>query len=154
MIKYNMGLMISELIQDEAEILTLYDDKTGKPPVLATGGKITVGVGHNLSDRGISRELSRQWLAADIAEAEHALDVNCPWWRTMSDARQRGLLNMCFNMGWCSKDRKHGLCTFINTLEDLRLGRFHEAAEKCLQSAWAHQVGARAVRIAEKFRDG
>lgn len=151
---YSRGQLIAELIRDENEVLRVYDDKTGAAPLLASGGKITAGVGHNLTDNGISLALSRQWLDEDIAKAEGLLDLHTPWFRQMTDARQRGLLNMVFNMGWSNPVGTHGLVTFKNSLALLQAGRYDEASMHFLQSAWANQVGMRAVRISEQFRVG
>lgn len=151
---YNRATLVLELVRDEGERLELYDDKTGKAPVLASGGKITAGVGHNLTDHGISALLSRQWLDEDIATAERLLDKHIPWFRQMSDARQRVVLNMVFNMGWSNEAGTHGLVTFTNTLAHMQAGRYPSAAVGMRASAWARQVGPRAERLAEMMERG
>jgi lysozyme len=91
-------------------------------------------------------------LAADVAKAEALLDHGAPWWRTLNDARQDVMVNLCFNMGW--GDGKHGLSSFWHTLEAVRLGLYSAAAEGLLASKWAKQVHGRANRLAEQLRTG
>lgn len=137
--QYDKPRIVLELKRDEGVVLKPYTD---------TVGKTTIGVGRNLTDVGITMQEAEGLLLNDIIRAERALDKNVPWWREMSDARQRGLLNMCFNMGWGT------LSEFKTTLGHLKAKRYAEAATACLKSKWAKQVGARANRIAEQFRVG
>lgn len=114
-------------------------------PYLDTTGHWTVGYGRNLTDVGISEAEAEYLLANDIARAESFLDANLPWWRTLSPDRQRALANMAFNLG-------PELLTFKVTLGRLQAGNYVAAAESMLQSLWAKQVGARAVRLAALVR--
>lgn len=129
----------NELTRDEKEMLTLYKD---------TVGKYTIGVGRNLSDRGISHDESQFMLDNDIKLVESDLNSKLSWWVNLTDSRQRVLANMCFNLGI------NRLLGFKNTLEFIRTGQYDKAAEGMLQSLWAKQVGARAVRLAEMMRAG
>jgi lysozyme len=52
-------------------------------------------------------------LAEDVAKAEALFDAHAPWWRSLNDARQDVMVNLCFNMGW--GDGSHGLSSFRNT---------------------------------------
>lgn len=136
---YSHGAMVNELTRDEGLRLR---------PYLDTVGKTTIGVGRNLTDRGITRAEADVLLANDVGLCELDLDSHVSWWRLMTDARQRGLLNMCFNLGWPT------LATFRTTLGHLQAGRYDDASTTVLQSKWATQVGMRAVRISEQFRVG
>lgn len=128
-----------DLIRDEASRAKPYRDSVGK---------LTIGVGRNLDDRGLSADEIDLLLFNDVGLAVADLDRNAPWWRSLSEARQRGLANMCFNLGWPR------LSGFKNMLASLKSGDFEAAAREALQSKWAEQVGARADRIAELFRRG
>lgn len=143
MATYGSADLKAELTRDEREVLKPYVD---------TVGKITIGIGHNLTDRGISKQISALLFAEDVLAAEADLDRHVPWWRGMTPARQRALLNMCFNMGW--GDGTRGLSGFTNTLALLAAGDYANAASHALQSNWAKQVGARAQRIAAQFING
>lgn len=130
--------LIADLERDEGVKLEPYTD---------TVGKLTIGVGHNLTDRGLTREQVKLILHDDINTIQRELDRELPWWRTLTDGRQRGLCNMAFNMGLPR------LSTFKRMLAALREGRNREAAEEALDSRWAYQVKTRAERIATLFRE-
>lgn len=108
----------------------------------------TIGVGRNLVDRGLSDEEVDMLLANDIAIVEDELDKQLPWWRDLSEVRQRALADLVFNLGM---PRLHG---FVKTLSALQTRDYHTAAEELLDSKYARQVGARAIRIAEMIRSG
>lgn len=135
----DQALMRAELSRDEGRRLKPYTD---------TVGKLTIGVGRNLTDRGLSDDEVDQLLDGDITLSEMELDRNVPWWRFMSDVRQRVLLNMHFNMGWGS------LSQFKTTLGHMEAGRYGAAADAMLASKWAQQVGQRAVRLSKMMRTG
>src|SRR5438128_3140278 len=77
----------------------IHDEKIMLRPYLDIKGKLTIGVGRNLSDVGISQGEALTLLDNDIDAASDALDSHLPWWRQMDDIRQEVLLSMCFNMG-------------------------------------------------------
>jgi lysozyme len=124
--------LVRQLIRDEGLRLKPYTDSVGK---------LTIGVGRNLTDVGISREEALSLLTADITSAEKLLDTELPWWRTLEAPRRRVLLNMAFNLGY-------RLLTFKNTLRAAQEGRYEDAAEGMRASKWARQVGKRANRLA------
>lgn len=118
-----------------------------------TVGKLTIGIGRNLDDKGLRRDEIEYLLANDIADARADLDRYLPWWRGLDPVRQRVLIDMVFNMGAGSPQRG-GLLSFVNTLSNIRQGRYAEAADMMLASKWAQQVGRRAVRLATMMRTG
>jgi|SRR6267154_6721114 len=135
----NVPLLISELSRDEGIRLKPYTDSVGK---------ITIGIGRNLTDKGISREEAYHLLNNDIDEVIGELDKRLPWWRRLDDVRQRVLANMAFNLGITK------LLTFERTLASIMLGSFGDAATEMLQSQWAKEVGPRAQRLAQMMRIG
>ena len=143
----NDSLLIADLRRDEG---VRYE------PYLDTVGIQTIGVGHNLKasplpsgwNYPLSDEQVNTLLANDLAHVFSGLDANLGWWRTLTLARQRVMVNMCFNMGI------GGLLTFKNTLEAIRHGYYEQAATGMLSSKWANQVGQRAQRLAQMMRDG
>lgn len=135
----NLAQLERELIIDEGKRNKVYKDSLGIE---------TIGVGRNLKDRGLSDEEIAFLLRNDIALVCDELDRELPWWRQMSDARQRVLANMCFNLGMSR------LLGFKNTLEAMKAGRYKDAAAGMLASKWAGQVGDRAKRLAEMMERG
>lgn len=139
----NIENLTSELIVDEALKLKPYH---------CTAGKLTIGIGRNLEDVGISTDEARYLLKNDIDRVCAQLDAALPWWRTMSERRQRVLANMCFNMGIGNSTR--GLLSFRNTLASMQRGDYRAAARGMRDSSWAKQVGARAERLAKMMEEG
>lgn len=139
----NTDELAAQLVTDEGMRLKPYKD---------TVGKLTIGVGRNLDDVGISKSEAMMLLGADIDRACADLDRALPWWRFMSDRRQQALANMCFNMG--IGDSKKGLLSFRNTLAKMQVGDYEGAARGMLDSHWAEQVGDRAKRLAQMMREG
>lgn len=131
-----MSDILEDLIRDEGMILKPYRD---------TVNKLTIGVGRNLDDVGISEEEARGMLNSDIDRAESGLRRTFPWFLTAPEPVQRGLTNMAFNMGLTR------LTQFGKMLSALAAKDYDTAAAEALKSKWATQVGARAVRIAELF---
>ena len=87
-------------------------------------------------------------LSADLLMTISGLDAHLGWWRTLTCARQRVLVNMAFNLGVA------GLLGFKNTLSAVQRGHYEQAASGMMASKWAQQVGARADRLAVMMRTG
>jgi lysozyme len=135
----NVDALLSELVEEEGLSFKPYRDSVGK---------LTIGVGHNLDDNGITLAEARSILADDLAAVEAQLDKQMPWWRSLDDVRQRVIADMAFNMGITT------FLTFHGTLADVRTGQYESAAAGMLASLWARQVGRRARRLAEMMRTG
>ena len=130
-----------QLIQD-----LISDEGLRTEPYIDTVGKMTIGVGRNLDDNGISQAEAMFMLTNDIEMVETELDARLDWWRGLPDDAQRALCNMTFNIGWPR------LSKFEKMLAALKDRDFEEAAAQALASKWATQVGQRAIRIAQLFR--
>jgi lysozyme len=141
----NVDLLVlrDELIRDEDNRLTVYDDATGEP--LRSGmfikGNPTIGVGRNLVGVGISNTESMYLLGNNINACSAELDTQVPWWNTLDPVRQRVLLNMVFNLGIAR------LLGFRDFLAALEAKDYPTAARAMMASDWAVQVGARASRL-------
>ena len=118
-------------------------------PYRCTAGKLTIGIGRNLDDRGISRKEAYAMLDRDIRDCEHWLIDKIPEiYNNLDEVRQSVLLNMCFNLGI------KGLLSFKNTLRFIAAGDWERAANSMLASKWAKQVGMRAIELSELMRKG
>lgn len=135
----NVEEMKRELIRDEGLRLK---------PYRCPAGKLTIGVGRNLDDTGITELEAEMLLAYDIERFSYQLDRTISWWRQLDEVRQRVILNMAFNMGTAK------LMEFAITLANVRAGRYKEAAAGMRNSRWAKQVGARAERLAVMMETG
>ena len=135
----NIDLLAKELTNDEGIRSKVYVD---------TVGKKTIGVGRNLDDVGLSDDEIQFLLKNDISRVLDELDRALPWFRIMSDNRQRVLANMSFNLGLPT------LLQFKATLAAMQAGRYDDAAAGMMDSKWSSQVGQRAVRLAQMMREG
>lgn len=150
----NMEKLIAELTRDEGRELRPYYD-TADPP------RLTIGVGRNLSDKGITQDECDLMLKNDIKEVIHHIARNPytkPAWSRVAKGdlvRQRVLLNMGFNMGVRDYSGKAGLASFHNTLQAVAEGRWKDAATGMRKSKWARQVGpGRSGRLIEMMETG
>lgn len=117
-------------------------------PYRCTAGKLTIGVGRNLDDVGLTEAEALYLLEQDLDRVQADLDRTMPWWRALSERRQQALANMAFNLGITH------LRGFRNLLAALQAGDYDRAASEALASKWAAQVGGRAQRIAAAFKEG
>lgn len=141
----------ADLTRDESSRQFPYMDCCGKPwreCSCIEKGKLTIGIGRNLDDVGLSPGERDFLLGNDITTVEADLDMALPFWRSLSEGRQRALANMCFNMG------VHKLLLFQGMLAAMRAGDWAGASSEALDSAWAREVGPRAQRIAVLLSQG
>lgn len=117
-------------------------------PYRCTAGRLTIGVGRNLDDRGITADESAMLLANDITREETELLRALPWVAKLDEVRQRVLLDMAFNLGLA------GLLAFKRTLATIQAGDYRQAATMMLDSRWAKQVGQRAERLSRMMATG
>jgi lysozyme len=123
---------MKDLINDEGLKLKLYRD---------TVGKMTVGVGRNIEDRGISEDEAMYMLGNDISIVLRDLDAVIPEWRTLDEPRARALANMCFQLG------RVRFCQFTKMIDAIRKHDFAEAGREARDSLWYKQVPSRAERV-------
>ena len=131
--------IIDQLRRDEGVRLKPYRDSVGK---------LTIGVGRNLDDVGISSDEADFLLSNDVAYAQRMLEQALPWTVGLGDARNGVLLNMTFNMGI------GGLLEFKETLAKIQSGDYAGAAQHMLDSKWAEEVGPRSHRLALQMESG
>lgn len=132
------------MIQDDL----IRDEGLRLKPYICPAGKLTIGVGRNLDDKGITKAEALLLLDHDINEVVMALHRKLPWFDYLGLARQDVLVNMAFNMGVTA------LLKFKKMLAAVEAGDYHRAADEMLASKWAGQVGRRATRLAVVMREG
>ncbi|WP_346839811.1 glycoside hydrolase family protein [Microbulbifer sp. SAOS-129_SWC] len=135
--------MDTELLAQELE----RDEDLRLRPYRCTAEKLSIGVGRNLDDVGITEDEARYLLANDIRRTLADCET-IPTFHRLSGVRQRVIANMVFNLGL---GRFLG---FRKMLAALEVCDWAEAAAQMLDSKWARQVGARAERLAEMMREG
>ena len=118
-------------------------------PYRCTAGRLTIGIGRNLDDCGVSQTEAYVLLENDIQNFEKQLLDEIPEiYNGLDEVRKSVLLNMCFNLGM------GGLLEFNHTLAYVAAGDWERAANGMLASKWAKQVGRRAIELSEMMRKG
>lgn len=139
-----------QLITHEGLRLFPYDDATGHQVKRGSkvSGCLTIGVGHNLTDRGLTKEQCLMLFREDIATVMGELDAAFPWFRMLDWTRQACLIDMAFNLGLPK------LAEFARTLTAIQHGQFYDASVFMLESHWAEQVGNRALTLSHMMETG
>ena len=132
--------------RDDIILVLKLDEGLRLKPYRDTVGKLTIGIGRNLDDVGISEAEAEYLLSNDLDRTISDLDKYMLWWQTLDTPRRRVILNMAFNLGVA------GLMKFVTTLVAVRAGAQSNPADMMLESKWARQVGDRAIRQAEMMR--
>lgn len=109
-------------------------------------GKLTIGVGRNLDDRGLSADEIDVLLANDISIARTGCRALFPAFDGFNSKRQAGLISMAFNLG------QTRLAGFRRMRAAVNAGNWTDASTEALDSYWAGQVGRRASQIAALLR--
>jgi len=135
----NKAKLIEELKRDEGVELR---------PYKCSAGFLTLGVGRNIEERGITMDESDYLLANDITICEEEATRVFKWYDTLSDVRQRVVLNMIFNLGLTK------LLNFKKFLAAMEAEDWEEAGKQMLDSRWAKQVGNRADRLEQMIVNG
>lgn len=130
--------------------LLIADEGLRLKPYRCTEGKLTIGVGRNLEDVGITRDEAMALLDHDITRATNAAAevVGRDVFGALNPARQAALVSMAFQMG------REGLADFRKMLQAVRAGDWQSAHDNALDSKWAKQTPARAQRIATMLLTG
>jgi len=110
-------------------------------------GKLTIGIGRNLDDKGISSDEAMYMLGNDIntclEDLRQIFDMG-----SIDDVRSAALLDMRFNLGAA------GFRTFSNMLAAVHKGDWQQAAHEALKSKWAQQLPNRSEEVAHMLKSG
>jgi len=116
------------IIKHESKKLYPYRDSVGK---------LTIGVGHNLDDNGISNSVAEFMLAEDIKTAEDELIDVFPEFDTYPEKVRMVMTDMMFNMGY------HRFIGFKKMIKAVNNRDYKLAAAEAKDSKWCKQVGSR-----------
>lgn len=137
-----MTTLLDQLRREEGVVPHAYQDHLGY---------WTIGVGRLIDKRkggGLSDDEIDYLLRNDVAKFERQVREALPWFDKLDAARQGVLLGMAFQMGTA------GLLGFKRTLTLIERGDYAGAAASMLQSRWAQQTPARAMRMARQMETG
>jgi lysozyme len=108
-------------------------------PYRCSAGKLTIGVGHNLEDKGIPISVSKILYGIDRAEVINHL-LKHDWFVKLNDVRKSVIFDMAFNMGY------YGLLKFKRMIAAIVEDDFITAAKEIKNSSYYKQVYIRAKR--------
>jgi lysozyme len=134
--------------RDIARELVLAHEGLRLKPYKDTVGKLTIGVGRNLDDKGISKDEAMVMLENDLIEAEADANNLVPTFVVLSPNRKAVLIDMCLNMG------RTRVAQFKQMLAAIGASNYEGAAAAMLDSLWAKQVPLRAQQLAAMMRTG
>lgn len=133
---------------DRLKYQLTYDEGKRSRAYKCPAGKITIGVGRNLEDVGISEATIQQMLDEDIMKCvSQAQIIFGLAWDTFSEERKFGIINMIFNLGYGGFLQFKKMIAAINANDSVNI-RKHGA-----ESLWAKQVGERAQRVLSLIAD-
>ena len=133
----NKEKLIEELKRDEGVELR---------PYKCSAGFLTLG--RNIQERGITMDESDYLLANDIKICEEEASKVFKWFPSLTDDRQRAIINMVFNLGLTK------LLHFKKFLAAMEAGDYETAGKEMLDSKWARQVGNRSDRLEQMIVNG
>jgi len=138
--------MTPEMLAKIRQSLIAHEDYR-RLPYVDSVGKITIGIGYNLTDRGLSDDWINHQFEADVSYFYNQLLSDFAWFRQLNVDRQIVLVDMAF-MGY-----KHFL-SFKKMIAALAEKDYHQAAIEMLDSKWADQVKGRATQLASAMITG
>lgn len=133
-------MMTAEMSTKLKQLLVKHEGKETFP-YIDTVGKITIGIGYNLSDRGVSEKWINEQYDTDVNYFYTSLMNDYPWFHHLNEVRQMVLVDMAF-MGY------KRFQSFKKMLAWLSIFDYEKAAAEMLNSKWASQVHGRASELA------
>lgn len=135
----SIEIILKERIKDhEALRLDMYTDSEGI---------LTIGYGHNLEKKPISKRAANVIFEDDFAEAK-LYATKIPEYHAQCSARRAVLIEMVFNIGYA------GVMKFSRMRAAMERDDFVTAASEMLDSKWAGQVGNRAIELSHIMNTG
>lgn len=113
-----------------------------------TMNKITIGVGRNLTDKGLSLSEVQMLLDNDITECVDDLTHAYPWFLSLDITRQHALIDLRFQLGGA------GLSMFPKFLHAMAVKDYATAAQELRTSRLAAQVPNRVKDVSQMIEQG
>tara|TARA_R100001510_G_scaffold4048_1_gene3208 strand:+ start:7704 stop:8051 length:348 start_codon:yes stop_codon:yes gene_type:complete len=109
---------------------------------------MTIGVGRNIEERGLSDDEIDYILNNDVNIATDELVRTFDWYADLDEVRQRVVVDMVFNLGMPRFQQ------FKKMIQALDEGDYKEASIQMMDSRWASQVGQRSERLRDMMESG
>lgn len=121
--------------------LLIQDEGLKLNPYICTASKLTIGVGHNIDDNGISEETAMFILDEDLKQAINDLRTIFSFKIDTDSPRHCALISLMFNIG-LTRFKK-----FNKMILAAKLGDWDHAADELKASKWYTQVGNRGPKL-------
>tara|TARA_R100000234_G_C4955463_1_gene159313 strand:+ start:155 stop:565 length:411 start_codon:yes stop_codon:yes gene_type:complete len=125
----------------------LYHEGIRLKPYRCSADKLTIGIGRNIEDVGITEEEAFYLLNNDIKKVVEQCQRNFEWFDGLNDLRKEAIVNLVFNMGFGK------FLQFKKTIKHIENEEFELAGAELLDSRYAQQVGQRAIDVANQLAD-
>lgn len=122
-------------------------------PYTDTVGKLSIGIGFNLTDVGLYPEEINFIFENRLRLVEADLRRALPWFYKLDDVRQAVLIDMAYNMGPEPFDGD-GRKDWPIFVDQVKSGEYVAAARNMRATLWAKQVKGRAERLATMMETG
>ena len=139
--------MATDQMLDKIQAQLIRHEGLRLKPYVCTAGKLTIGVGRNLTDSGISKDEAMIMLRSDIADAVSDLMTLFDDFSDLPEKVQRVLIDMRFNLG------PFGFRGFRRLMACIENRNFWQAAEEMKDSRWFNQVGSRGKTLYKMMRE-
>lgn len=106
-----------------------------KFPYLDTKGNTTIGIGYNLTSRGLPETWIQTQFNDDIDFLYDKLNTTFDWFKKLSEPRQAALIDLAYNVGW------KNFLLFKQMLYYIQINDFANAGNEILDSTWTADVG-------------
>ena len=137
-----MGEVITMDLERVKKLIEENEDRVLRPYV-CTSGKLTIGVGRNLTDVGISWDEADNLFTADVNKAYFSLCkiLGKEEFLALPETAQVVLMDMCFNLG---ETRLKG---FVKMLDAVKEWDWTKMINEMIDSTWCKQVPTRASKL-------
>jgi lysozyme len=139
---------MDQALRSEIKKQLTHDEGKRYKPYVCSAGKLTIGIGRNIEDVGISEATIEQMFNEDLDRCiSHAEKLFPSHWATFTPQRKAGIINMIFNLGVV------GFSQFKNMIEAIKQNDSEAIRKHGSASLWAKQVRGRAQRVLSLIAD-
>lgn len=136
--------MDARVLQEAAEYIKGHEGISLKP-YYCTANKLSIGIGRNLDDRGITKEECMFLFNTDLKLTLSDLYRVFEDFDTLPDTAQVVLIDMMFQLGLV------GFCGFKRMIKQIKARNWEEAAKELMDSKYAKQVPSRAEQNRDRL---
>ena len=135
-------------MNDKLRALLIKHEGLRLKPYTDTVGKLTIGIGRNLDDRGITNDEAFYLFFNDVDIAVLDLMRIFPDFSGWTENRRNALIDMMFNIG---NTRFLG---FKKMIAAIKVDDWTTAANEMRHSKWAEQLPSRVAELADMCEEG